>query len=153
MAAIEQISIRLAQATDADAVSSIIVWALQETNARDYPPDVIARNAGNNSPVIIADRIRNDTVLVAEIRTRIVGTASLNGDAVKGFFVTPDAQGSGVGAALMHEIETLARHAQLPELRLQASITAVGFYEKHGFAVVRESWFGNERTFVMLRRL
>ena len=157
MADVAQLLIRPAQVADAEAISAVIVRALRETNACDYPADVIDRNVANNSAAIIAERIRNDTVLVAqvgaELGARIVGTASLNGDAVKGFFVAPDAQGAGVGAALMREIETLARQRLLPELRLQASITARGFYQRHGFAIVRESWFGNELTFVMLWRL
>ena len=146
-------SIRPATAEDARAVSAIIVRTLQETNARDYPSAVIALNVANNTPEIIASRIANDAVFVAQMAGRVVGTASLNGDAVKGVFVEPEAQGRGIGQALMREIETLARAGAVLELRLQASITARGFYEKLGFSAVREVMFGEERTFVMLRAL
>jgi GNAT superfamily N-acetyltransferase len=147
------ITIRQARPEDADAISAVIVRALEIANARDYPASVIDRNIANNTPAIIASRIANDTVLVGEICGRLCGTAGLNGDAVKGVFVAPDMHGRGVGGALLREIERLANRRNLDELRLQSSITAVGFYQRHGFTAVRDVWFGAERTIVMLRRL
>ena len=150
---ISQFSIRPARLSDAAAISATIERALRIANARDYPASVIDRNVANNTPAIIAARIANDYVVVGEIDGRVFGTASLNGDAVKGVFVDPDVHGKGVGGALIREIERLAREQQIEELRLQSSITAVGFYQRHGFSLVREVWFGEERTYVMLRRL
>lgn len=149
----DAVALRPAQPADAGAISNLCIRALRETNAKDYSPRVIARIVDNFSPQIIGTRIENDLVVVAHVGARLIGTGGLNGDVVKSLFVDPDAQGRGVGTVLMREIERLARASGMAHLRLQSSITAQGFYEKHGFTMVRECMFGEERTIVMLRVL
>ena len=147
------VAIRRAQPADAEAVSRLCISALIETNGRDYPAHVIARLVDDFAPAIMATRIANDVTVVAHSSDRLVGTAGLNGEVVKSLFVAPDAQGRGVGRALLNEIERLARLTGAPRLTLQSSITAQRFYESFGFTVVRESMFGDERTIVMQRML
>lgn len=42
-------------------------------------------------------------------------------------------RGQGVGAALLRELMALARHQGWPEVALDAQVSAIGFYERHGF--------------------
>lgn len=87
------------------------------------------------------------------VDNRILGTASLDGGAVRAVFVAPDAQGRGIGRALMAEVERMAAAAGVVMLTLQSSLTAVGFYGTLGFRPVREHHHGEERTVVMERQL
>jgi ribosomal protein S18 acetylase RimI-like enzyme len=72
---------------------------------------------------------------------------------VSSVFVHPDYQGRGVGAKLMDAIETAANAQSGSALTLQSSITAQAFYAKRGFTVVRETFYGEERTIHMSKDL
>jgi GNAT superfamily N-acetyltransferase len=92
-------------------------------------------------------------VLVATIGSRLVGTASLDGNVVRTVFVTPDVQGRGVGSRLMAEIERIARERDIRSLTVPSSVTAERFYARLGFMALRDSYHGAERTIIMERML
>jgi len=55
---------------------------------------------------------------------------------VKSFYVSPDARGKGVGAALIRQIEDQAREESLQVLKLETGdelAAACRLYERHGF--------------------
>ncbi len=68
-------------------------------------------------------------------------------------FVSPDAQGRGVGRLLMQAVEATARERQVAVLHLSSSITAETFYAGLGFRAVRDAFYGDERSIVMERIL
>jgi hypothetical protein len=72
-------TIRPALEDDAARISAVIVRALRETNAKDYPNEIIERIVRGFSPDAVRQLIGQRTVFVATIRSRIVGTASLDG--------------------------------------------------------------------------
>jgi N-acetylglutamate synthase-like GNAT family acetyltransferase len=92
-------------------------------------------------------------VFVAEMDNRVVGTASLDGQALRTMFVLPDVQGRGIGRLLVQRIERVARERQLAILTVPATVTAEAFYARLGFTAVREAYHGEERTIVMERVL
>ena len=145
--------IRLALEMDAEAISGVILTALHESNAQDYPPDIIARVAESFSPAGVRRLMSGRTVFVAIEDGSIVGTASLDRAVVRTVFVSPSAQRRGIGACLMAAIEQAARAGGNATLSVPSSITAQGFYEKLGFNAVGESFHGDERTIVMERSL
>lgn len=149
----ERLTISTASETDAAALSAIIRRALREVNARDYEPAIIDAVAANFSREKILEAIRSRPVLVAVIDGEIVGTGSLEGTTVRSMFVRPDHARRGIGTALMREIEMLAIARGLQRLDLQSSITAEGFYRRHGFEAVRDHIHGRERTIVMEKTL
>jgi ribosomal protein S18 acetylase RimI-like enzyme len=55
-----------------------------------------------------------------------------------GIGVEPSAQGRGVGAALLEPGLVAATRAGLPAVLLTNNEANLAFYERHGFAVVRE---------------
>lgn len=146
-------SIRPASDGDAGAISQVIVSALRQTNAKDYAPEIIARLENNFRPAAVRELIRKLKVLVAVWQEQIVGTASLDGSMVRGFFVAPDAQGIGVDGRLLAEVESAARAAGIMTLVVQSSVTAEQFYAKRGFKALRDSYYGDERTIIMERDL
>jgi GNAT superfamily N-acetyltransferase len=146
-----KLEIRRATAADAEAVYEIVLQALRETNARDYPASVIDRLV-LTLPKGVASKLEEWHAYVAVVDGRIIGTGSLNGSTVRAVFVHPDYQGRGIGTKLMNAVENAADVQSVNTLSVQSSITAQPFYAKRGFKVVREGFYGEERTIVMSKR-
>lgn len=145
--------IRTATPDDAAAISQVVLLALAESNARDYPPAVIASVQANFGPEQVRGLLAAREVLVAEEAGCVIGTASLDGDVVRTVFVAPGAQGLGVGRRLMEQVEALARERGVVVLKVPSSTTAEGFYAGLGFQAVQQIIRGEERTIVMERSL
>ncbi|WP_441242399.1 GNAT family N-acetyltransferase [Tardiphaga sp. 768_D3_N2_1] len=145
--------IRSALAGDAADISRVIIRALRETNAKDYTPDIIARVELSFGPAAVERLIDQREVFVAEMDNRVVGTASLDGQALRTMFVSPDAQGRGIGRLLVQRIEMVARDRGLAILMVPATVTAEAFYARLGFTAVRDAYHGEERTIIMERVL
>ncbi|VVN54236.1 Acetyltransferase YpeA [Pseudomonas fluorescens] len=145
--------VRLAQATDAEGISHVILAALHSSNAQDYPADVIARVASNFTPDAVLALLKRRIVLVAIQDRGVVATAALDANVVRSVFVNPTLQGQGIGRLLMMEIELRAREAGVTVLSVPSSLTAEPFYTKLGFHTVRDVYHGNERTLVMEKTL
>src|SRR5436305_2791350 len=143
--------IRPAQSEDAEGVSRLIISALRETNAKDYPEAVIARVEQSFSPAAVSDLLKHRLVFVAINNDTIVGTASLDGQVVRTVFVDPQCQGRGIGRALMAELERVAVERDIAVLAVPSSVTAEPFYAKLGFNEVRDSFYGVVRNIVMER--
>jgi N-acetylglutamate synthase-like GNAT family acetyltransferase len=143
-----EVEIRRATAADAEAVYQIVLRALRETNARDYPASVIDRLV-LTLPEGVASNLEKWHAYVAVVDGRIVGTGSLNGKTVRAVFVNPDYQARGIGTKLMDAVEKAANVQSVNTLSVQSSITAQSFYAKRGFEFVREGFYGEERTIVM----
>ena len=143
-----EVKIRRATAGDAEAVYEIVLRALRETNARDYPASVIDRLV-LTLPEGVASKLEEWRAYVAVVDGRIVGTGSLNGKTVRALFVHPDYQGCGIGTKLMDAVENAANVQSVNTLSVQSSITAQPFYAKRSFKVVREFFRGEERRIVM----
>ncbi len=145
--------IRAATADDAQAVSSVILKALRHTNAKNYSAEIIARVEASFSPSALLSLFQHREVFVAVLDERIVGTASLDGRAVRTVFVSPDIQKHGIGRLLMEAVEGAARKAGIDVLAVPSSVTAEQFYANLGYTVVRDSFHGDERTIIMQRVL
>ena len=143
-----EIVIRRATAADAEVVHKIVLLALRETNARDYPSSVIERLV-LTLPDKVASNLETWCAFVAIISGRVVGTGSLNGQTVSSVYVHPDYQGRGIATKLMDAVEDAANAQSQATLNVQSSITARSFYAKRGFEIVREGFFGEEPTIVM----
>ena len=145
--------VRAARESDAGDISKVILWALRETNAKDYSADIIRRVEPSFRPAAVLQLMGKRKVFVATIASRIVGTASLDGEVIRTVFVAPDVQGQGVGRQLMAEIELAARQGGVKVLTVPSSLTAEAFYSRLGFRAVRDSYHGEERTIIMERAL
>ncbi|HMP40231.1 MAG TPA: GNAT family N-acetyltransferase, partial [Roseiflexaceae bacterium] len=127
------LSIRRYQSTDAAAVSAIIRTTMQRSNTADYPLEQLQPLIDYFSPEKVEQISYDRICLVAEVDGVLVATAALEGDELATFFVLPDQQGCGIGAALLAELEAFARSNGLQMLRVDASLTGAAFYERHGY--------------------
>ena len=145
--------LRRATHADAAAISQVIIAALRESNAHDYPAEVIAMVEQSFSAGAVEHLLARRKVYVATEAGQVVGTASLDGDVVRSVFIAPPYQGRGVGRQLMAAIHGAALGAGLGALKVPSSITAEGFYAALGYAKVRDEHHGAERTVVMRKDL
>ncbi|HEV8388721.1 MAG TPA: GNAT family N-acetyltransferase [Dongiaceae bacterium] len=146
-------TVRPASIDDAEAISRVIVQAVEETNAKDYPPSVIAEVIKNFSPERVAERLPTRQVFVATEQGAVVGTGSLEGTTIRSVFVLPRFERRGIGRALMDHIEGLARSAGVSRLEVPSSIGAEGFYRRLGYVAIRDEHYGAERTILMGKAL
>lgn len=145
--------VRPATCRDAVGISRVVLAALRESNAQDYPPDVIAVVEQSFSPEAISRQLTKRKVIVALFGDDIVGTAGLDGEVVRSVFVDPAHQKRGIGRHLMDVIHTAAASAGVGAVRVPSSITAEEFYTALGYEKIRDVFHGAERTIVMEKRL
>ena len=143
------IYIRKARQEDAAEISSVIISAIKETNAKDYPKSVIEKLPESFSPDRIKDRMSTREMYVSIKDGRVVGTASLDANTIRSVFVMPELQGIGIGLAIMEQLEALASEKTITTLTVPSSITAEGFYKKLGYNKVREEYEGAEKIIIM----
>jgi putative acetyltransferase len=115
--------------------------AVRGLAAKDYPASVIDAWA----PLPVTDtavaffRVNHDSEirLVAELDGELVGIGALvlAESELRACYVVPAAARSGVGSALVAEIERIARHHGLTQLELLSSLTAEPFYRALGYDV------------------
>jgi putative acetyltransferase len=129
------IIVRPARAGDEAGVFQVHVRAIRETASRCYSAEQIAAWSGNLRPDIYTGTIAAGRLFVAEESGQVVGFGDLDvaSGEVTAIYVVPEAQGRGVGGALLEEAENRARQAGLREIRLVSSVNAVAFYERRGF--------------------
>ncbi|AZC22483.1 MULTISPECIES: GNAT family N-acetyltransferase [Pseudomonas] len=148
-----QCQVRKAEAADATRISQVILAALLTSNAQDYPASVIERVKASFTADGVLHLMQSRRMFVALVDGALLGTASLDGRAVRTMFVDPAWQGRGIGRCLMLALQQAARESGEQSLIVPASITAEGFYARLGFRTVREQLDGEERTLIMERPL
>ncbi|MGE8412720.1 MAG: GNAT family N-acetyltransferase [Pseudomonas sp.] len=145
--------VRPAVVADAQRISQVILAALLASNARDYPASVIERVRQSFTAAGVEQLMQRRRMFVALADGVLVGTASLDANAVRTMFVEPSWHSRGVGRQLMAVLQQAARDAGESVLVVPASITAEGFYARLGFRTVREQLDGEERTLIMEQAL
>ena len=80
-------------------------------------------------------------VLVTAAGDRPVATGRMKPDGHIGrMAVLKDCRGQGIGSAMLAALLDHARQQQYPEVYLHAQVSAIPFYEKHGFTVSGEQF-------------
>lgn len=129
----KDITIRRFANEDADDVSQLIIDNLSSVNIHDYGEEAVRQLIPFYSPRWLTQFAQNGEMYVAEIHSRIVGTATLEQDRIRNMFVLADYHRQGIGRILMQHIEGIARQKGKSRLFLHAGISAVGFYQNLGF--------------------
>jgi GNAT superfamily N-acetyltransferase len=86
-----------------------------------------------NVPAVLDAELGHLYTVVCERDGECVGVGALDGTEIRRVYVDPSAQGSGVGEALMGDLEAAARRAGADEVHLEASPSSVSFYEGRGY--------------------
>ncbi len=122
--------------TDVPLLAEIFRAAIEELTAEDYSEtQQEAWAAAADDLEEFGAKLTGDLTLVATFGGAAVGFASLaDNTRIDMLYVHPAATGQGAGAMLTDALEKLATARGAKELSVEASDTAVGFFEKRRFS-------------------
>lgn len=133
-------TIEEAEVTDIKDITQLFFDTIQTINSKDYPKDEIDDwSSWYKDTDKWAERINEQYFIVAKSDDQIVGFSSLAKDGYLDFMFThKDFQGQGIAKALLTTIEQKAYKQRNNLIYSDVSITAKGFFEKHGFIVEKQ---------------
>ena len=137
-----RVRIRRARPDDALTVRSIHKAAVWRLCAADYTTEQLAAwtSRDDTSDLPTWAMPNNPEIMwVAEQEGAIIGFGSLIREDVNTVYVHPDHVPKGVGTRLLGQIEQEAKDRRITTLGIEASLTAVPFYQSNGYHVVGEA--------------
>jgi GNAT superfamily N-acetyltransferase len=133
----DSIVLRPARRGDGESVFDL-TWMSVKALAKDhYSAEIIANWMGERSPAFYEELIDNGLMVVAEQDGVLVGFVDAEPGEVTRLFVQPNASGRGLGRRLLQIGIEQARRGHEGPIRVEATLNAVGFYERHGFRPLR----------------
>lgn len=127
------LTIRPFETNDARALSALIRHTMRVSNSADYPLERLQPLIEYFSPEKLLRLNKERICLVAELDEHVVGTIAVEHDEILTFFVHPDYQRQGIGAALLASIENAAAEQGITMLRVESSLTGLTFYEHNDY--------------------
>ncbi|MEG1824985.1 MAG: GNAT family N-acetyltransferase [Cloacibacillus sp.] len=133
--------IRKYNSKDVAALAALFYDTVHSVNVKDYTKEQVDVWATGRVDLEAWDRsFLSRCALVAEIGGTIVGFADMDEDGcLDRLYVHKDYQRRGVACALVAELEGYAEANNIAAVTTYASITALPFFEKRGYAVEREN--------------
>ena len=127
--------VRSALVNDRDVILRVHADAIRRGASTRYSPQEIEAWVAFPAPEGHEAELRSGHVFVAEEGGQIVGYGRFDTDSgeVEATYVLPEAQGRGVGRALLAEAEARARRAGFDVICVSASLNAIAFYQRAGF--------------------
>lgn len=147
-----RLSLRPYLPADAPALAALFRAAIEDLTGEDYDADQQdAWASAADDEDAFGARLAALLTLVAVGGGTPVGFAALKDNAhVEFLYVHPDAAGTGVARALCDALEALARSRGTKVLTVDASDTALGFFQARGYEAQRRNmvprgseWLGN----------
>lgn len=136
-----KIALRPCLPADAKALVDIFVASIEALAADDYSEaqrEAWMSTAADEGAFV--KRVMQHLALVATVDGAPAAFASLKDNSHIDFlYVHPDHAGQGLAAALIDALEKLARNRRAETLTVDASDTALGFFEKRGFVMKRRN--------------
>src|SRR5215469_10230885 len=127
--------------SDAPLLAEIFRASIAELTTDDYTEaQQTAWMASAGDEATFGARLAGELTLVATVDGAPVGFAALKGtDVIDMLYVHPAVAGHGVGAQLCEALEKLAQARGATRLTADASDTALGFFQRRGFAPQRRN--------------
>lgn len=117
-----------------DVQRTVEVWERSRWDAQAYVEERMGHTHEQNVGFFRDVLMRDEQVWVAERAARIVGLLSLADGLVSQLFVDPDAQGAGVGSALLEKAKQLSPE-RIELFTFQRNARGRAFYERRGFEI------------------
>ncbi|MEM7565817.1 MAG: GNAT family N-acetyltransferase [Pseudomonadota bacterium] len=138
------VTIRAGRAGDAGALARLVAVTVRFSNAYEYTDAGRTQIARLYGAASLGRSLAGGRVRVAEDARGIAGFVTTarreRAISVEALFVHPDAQGRGIGAALLEAGVAAAapdEGAEPPRVTVLSSLTAEGFYARAGFERLR----------------
>lgn len=129
----DDVSFRAACREDAEAVFNVTKASISGLARASYSRNQIENWMGERTPVFYEELIAEGRLTVC-LRGRIViGFVDAEPGEVTRLFILPEAAGAGLGRRLLEIGIAQARVGHDGPVRLEATINAEGFYQRHGF--------------------
>lgn len=132
-----------------DELFDLVQRTIRDVYPRYYPQEVVDSFCGLHSRAAIEADVAAGREGVVLLDGRIAGTGCRDGNHITRVYVAPEFQGRGVGSFIMQHLEDeIAReHATAA---LDASLPAVGLYERRGYRTQRHERFPVENNAVLV---
>jgi putative acetyltransferase len=132
--------IRQATGNDIAGIAAVFEAAIRQSCSADYTAQQINAWADRKSDYAMWQyKIERDYFLIAEDEWHINGFASIGHKGYLDFlFVHPNNQRKSVAGRLLSQIQSFAAAHGINPISTHASITALPFFIKKGFEIVRE---------------
>ena len=131
--------LRRYQPNDIDAIVALFHDTVHPVCAKDYTPEQLDAWAdGRTDKSAWNQSLQAHYTLVAENGGVVVGFGDIDGDYLDRLYVHKDCQGRGVATAIVATLEQHARETGQTRVITHASVTARPFFERRGYAVVKE---------------
>ncbi|MGH7234671.1 MAG: GNAT family N-acetyltransferase [Candidatus Saccharimonadales bacterium] len=124
-------NIRPAELDEVEAIANIYIASFKAA----MPAVKLAHNENEIKEWFKKVLVPNGGTWVADDEGNLVGFMSLDDDMLEELYLTPSAQGKGVGSMLMEKAKQL-NPTGLKAYTFQINNVARKFYEKHGFVAV-----------------
>lgn len=132
--------IRKFRLSDAAELARLHRGTIRSINVLDYPPKQIAVWSGRVSARRFRESAKNIIRYVAIKDNKIVGFGDFEKKGeMTGLYVHKDYQNKGVGQRLLKMLERQALKIGMKEFKLSSTITALDFYKRQGYKVIRKS--------------
>ncbi|RUO98927.1 GNAT family N-acetyltransferase [Hyphomicrobium sp.] len=144
---------------DAMALRDLFAQSIDELTVDDYDEDQrIAWAASAEDAAEFRSRLGQALTLVVQLDGEYLGFGSLKDNkTIDMLYVHPDYAGEGVGTALAEALEKIARARGAEAVTVDASDTAVPFFERRGYVATQrnsvprdDQWLSNT---TMIKRL
>ncbi len=140
MTEVSKIIVRDVRDSDAADISQLFYETVRNINIKDYSPEQVEAWAPRIMPTSHwVERQSLNMTFVATLRGKIIGFAELEKSGhIDCFFCHKDYQRCGAGKALFHVVKAKAESQANRKIFAEVSISAVPFFEKQGFRILRE---------------
>ena len=102
-----------------------------------------ARTPAYYEDLIAQGLIAGGRMMVAEEAGRILGFVDAEPGEVTRLFLLPEAAGAGLGRRLLQVGLDQARRGHVGPIKVEATINAEGFYQRHGFRSISRGYFSH----------
>jgi putative acetyltransferase len=140
----QPVTLSTAKPNDAADIVGAHYAAVHSSAAAYYTADILNNWSNPVSPERIARFVKtvgdpDKIVLVAKCGDQLAGfgLVEVSAQYLGAIYVHPDFGGLGVGSRILGQLERVAMERGVAKLRLDASLNARAFYEKHGYRVLR----------------
>ncbi len=136
-------TIRKATLEDCSAILRIHASAVRAIPAGLYTIEEIEAWAVPREIESYRQAIQDKEFYVADRGGGVVGFGVLNryAQVIEALYVTAEAKGQGIGARLLLRLEERGRELGMETVGLNASLNAVGFYERAGYVAQEETTY------------